>query len=31
VIDRALPLDRWREGFDAMASGELVGKVVFEP
>jgi NADPH:quinone reductase len=31
AIDRALPLDRWREGFDAMASGELVGKVVFKP
>ena len=31
VIDRILPLARWREGFDAMASGELVGKVVFRP
>ena len=31
VIDRVLPLARWREGFAAMASGELVGKVVFEP
>lgn len=31
VIDRVLPLERWREGLDAMASGELVGKVVFEP
>lgn len=29
VIDRVLPLERWREGFAAMASGELVGKVVF--
>jgi NADPH:quinone reductase len=29
VIDRELPLARWREGFDAMAAGELVGKVVF--
>jgi len=28
-IDRTLPLDRWREGFAAMASRELVGKVVF--
>ena len=27
-IDRTLPLDRWREGFAAMASRELVGKVV---
>jgi NADPH2:quinone reductase len=31
VIDRILPLARWREGFDAMASGDLVGKVVFRP
>jgi NADPH2:quinone reductase len=31
VIDRMLPLTRWREGFDAMASGELVGKLVYVP
>jgi len=31
VIDRMLPLSRWREGFDAMAAGELVGKVVLQP
>ncbi|MEE1876191.1 NADPH:quinone oxidoreductase family protein [Altererythrobacter litoralis] len=31
AIDRALPLSRWREGFEAMANRELVGKVVFEP
>jgi NADPH2:quinone reductase len=31
TIDRVLPLSRWREGFEAMAEGELVGKVVFEP
>ena len=31
TIDRTLPLSRWREGFDAMARRELVGKVVFEP
>jgi NADPH:quinone reductase len=31
VIDRVLPLERWREGFEAMANGDLVGKVVFEP
>ncbi|MFZ9396743.1 MAG: zinc-binding dehydrogenase, partial [Erythrobacter sp.] len=31
AIDRVLPLSRWREGFDAMASRQLVGKVVFEP
>ena len=31
AIDRTLPLSRWREGFDAMARRELVGKVVFIP
>lgn len=31
AIDRTLPLSRWREGFDAMARRELVGKVVFFP
>lgn len=31
AIDRILPLSRWREGFDAMARRELVGKVVFQP
>lgn len=31
AIDRTLPLSRWREGFDAMAQRELVGKVVFTP
>ncbi|EAQ30460.1 alcohol dehydrogenase, zinc-containing [Erythrobacter sp. NAP1] len=31
AIDRTLPLSRWREGFEAMAKRELVGKVVFEP
>jgi NADPH:quinone reductase len=31
AIDRILPLSRWREGFDAMAQRELVGKVVFVP
>ncbi|MEL6877108.1 MAG: NADPH:quinone oxidoreductase family protein [Pseudomonadota bacterium] len=30
AIDRVLPLSRWREGFEAMANRELVGKVVFE-
>lgn len=30
-IDRLLPLSSWREGFEAMARGELVGKVLFEP
>jgi NADPH2:quinone reductase len=31
AIDRILPLDRWREGFEAMAQRDLVGKVVFVP
>jgi NADPH2:quinone reductase len=31
TIDRTLRLSRWREGFEAMARRELVGKVVFEP
>ncbi len=31
AIDRTLPLSRWREGFEAMANRELVGKVVFVP
>ena len=31
VIDRVLPLDEWREGFEAMAGRDLVGKVVLEP
>lgn len=30
-IDRTLPLTRWREAFDAMAAGELVGKAVLVP
>jgi NADPH2:quinone reductase len=31
AIDRILPLSRWREGFQAMAERQMVGKVVFEP
>jgi NADPH2:quinone reductase len=31
AIDRTLPLSQWREGFDAMANRDLVGKVVFVP
>lgn len=31
VTDRMLPLSRWRDGFDAMVNGELVGKLVFLP
>ena len=30
-IDRVLPLSRWREGFEAMAARQVIGKVVFEP
>ncbi|MFD0682992.1 zinc-binding dehydrogenase [Actinomadura fibrosa] len=30
-IDRTLPLDRAREGFAAMADGDLFGKIVFTP
>jgi len=30
-IDHQLPLSRWREGFEAMASRQLVGKVVLLP
>ena len=30
-IDRTLPLSRWREAFDAMEAGEIVGKIVLEP
>ncbi|MGH9028440.1 MAG: zinc-binding dehydrogenase [Acidimicrobiales bacterium] len=31
LIDRVLPLDRAREGFEAMEGGELFGKIVFTP
>ncbi|MFM7347866.1 MAG: NADPH:quinone oxidoreductase family protein [Erythrobacter sp.] len=31
AIDRVLPLAQWREGFEAMARRQLVGKVVFQP
>ncbi len=30
AIDRILPLSGWREGFEAMANRQLVGKVIFE-
>ncbi len=30
-IDRELPLSRWREGLEAMAARELIGKVVLVP
>ncbi len=29
LVDRTLPLDRAREGFEAMIEGDVVGKVVF--
>ena len=31
AVGKELPLSRWREGFEAMANRELVGKVVFKP
>lgn len=31
LIDRTLPLDRAREGFAAMADGDLFGKIIFTP
>lgn len=31
AVGATLPLSRWREGFEAMANREVVGKVVFEP
>ena len=31
TIDRVLPLSRWREGFEAMQSRALTGKIVFDP
>lgn len=30
-IDRTLPLDRWREAFEAMQSGDIFGKVILQP
>lgn len=30
-VDRILPLERWREAFEAMARREVVGKVVLKP
>ncbi|MEO1048273.1 MAG: NADPH:quinone oxidoreductase family protein [Pseudomonadota bacterium] len=31
AVGTQLPLSRWREGFEAMANREVVGKVVFDP
>jgi len=30
-IDRVLPLEHWREAYEAMARREVVGKIVLEP
>ena len=30
-VERTLPLAAWREAFDAMAKGEIIGKLVLEP
>ncbi|MBX7499980.1 NADPH:quinone oxidoreductase family protein [Qipengyuania sp. YG27] len=30
-VDRTLPLDRWREAFEAMQRGEIIGKLVLQP
>lgn len=30
AIDRVLPIEQWREGFEAMQSRALIGKVVFD-
>ncbi|MBO6526299.1 NADPH:quinone oxidoreductase family protein [Erythrobacter sp.] len=30
-VDRTLPLTDWREAFEAMQRGEIVGKIVLEP
>ncbi|WP_128892865.1 NADPH:quinone oxidoreductase family protein [Erythrobacter sp. HKB08] len=31
TIDRTLPLSRWREAFEAMQAGDIVGKIVLTP
>jgi len=31
LIDRVLPLEQARDGFAAMADGEIFGKIVFTP
>ena len=30
-VERILPLAAWREAFEAMARGEIIGKLVLEP
>lgn len=30
-VDRVLPLERWREAFEAMQKGEVIGKIVLKP
>lgn len=31
LVDRVLPLERWQEGLDALARGEVMGRVVLRP
>jgi propanol-preferring alcohol dehydrogenase len=31
VVDRVLPLERFQQGLDALAKGELIGRVVLKP
>ena len=31
VVDRTLPLERFQEGLDALAAGELVGRAILTP
>jgi propanol-preferring alcohol dehydrogenase len=31
VLDRTLPLDRFQDGMDALARGDVIGRVVLEP
>jgi D-arabinose 1-dehydrogenase-like Zn-dependent alcohol dehydrogenase len=31
AIDKTLPLEEAREGFEAMLAGEVLGKIVFTP
>jgi propanol-preferring alcohol dehydrogenase len=31
VLDRVLPLERFQEGIDALAAGDVIGRVVLEP
>jgi D-arabinose 1-dehydrogenase-like Zn-dependent alcohol dehydrogenase len=31
VVDRTLPLERFQDGLDALARGELIGRAVLRP